>query len=135
MNLVFFLCVGVFFIKNFDITRSEHQQNETILQLNLTNSDTNISEKLNNKSQKWIPELMDAAKMSFNMDSAISSKCKADFQLYKLHLQNQSIWAVRSMFIFFSFLFCFLFFFTTYRQNKEEQVKGMQTKMDPDHKL
>lgn len=99
MNLVY-LCIGIFLLNEVsDVAANEDLQNDTFLQPNLTtNLHTNDSAKLNNKPQKWISELMDEAKAVFNVDSANNNKCKTDFQLYKLHLQNLSIWAVRSMF-------------------------------------
>lgn len=46
--------------------------------------------------RKWITQLMEEARNAFDIDPEANAQCKKDFNLYKLHLQNQSIWAVRS---------------------------------------
>lgn len=46
--------------------------------------------------RKWITQLMEEARSAFDIDPAADAQCRRDFNLYKLHLQNQSIWAVRS---------------------------------------
>lgn len=51
--------------------------------------------------RKWITQLMDEAKYKFDFDSTVNEKCHRDIQLYQQHLQNLSIWAVRSMYTFF----------------------------------
>ena len=48
--------------------------------------------------RKWISELFHEAKTSFHMDSEVGDECKRDFDMYELHLKNQSVWAVRSEF-------------------------------------
>ncbi|XP_065201228.1 nose resistant to fluoxetine protein 6-like [Planococcus citri] len=47
--------------------------------------------------RKWISQLFYEAEMAFQMDSNANAECKRDFDLYKLHLRNQSVWAVRMM--------------------------------------
>ncbi len=45
---------------------------------------------------KWISDLMSEGERTFKMDAFVNAKCKRDFELYQLHLRNQSIWALRS---------------------------------------
>lgn len=47
-------------------------------------------------TRKWISQLMSEARDEFDMHESVTAKCKNDFDAYKLHLQNQSVWAVRS---------------------------------------
>ena len=55
--------------------------------------------KLDHRTRrKWITELFYEAKAEFQIDSNVNSECKRDFDLYKLHLRNQSVWAVKSKF-------------------------------------
>lgn len=54
--------------------------------------------------KKWISQLFYEAENAFHMDSNVNAECKRDFDLYKLHLRNQSIWAVRSKFFVHFFL-------------------------------
>ncbi len=49
-----------------------------------------------NNETKWVAELFYEAQKKFDMNTGVNEKCKRDFQLYKSHLQNQSIWAIRS---------------------------------------
>lgn len=44
----------------------------------------------------WLSQLFEEAKHSFIMDQSTNSMCKRDFDLYEMHLQNHSIWAIRS---------------------------------------
>lgn len=48
------------------------------------------------RPRKWVSELFLQAERQFDMDPNVSAECRRDFEMYKLHLQNQSIWAVRS---------------------------------------
>lgn len=60
------------------------------------------SEKFKEKSEpnfhpkKWVSELFMQARQEFNIDTETNPECKRDFELYKMHLQNQSVWAIRS---------------------------------------
>lgn len=49
--------------------------------------------------RKWISELLSEAKDEFRMDSMTNDECKRDFNVYRLYLQNQSIWAIQSKLI------------------------------------
>lgn len=98
MNLVY-LCVCIFSIVT-QVIANQAVQNETSVRVNFTAS-VDEGVQSSRKSQKWVSELMDEAKGAFNVSPANNSKCREDFQLYKLHLQNQSIWAMRSMLCFF----------------------------------
>ncbi|XP_065206402.1 O-acyltransferase like protein-like isoform X2 [Planococcus citri] len=51
----------------------------------------------NTPQRKWITQLFHEAETVFEMDSNVNTECKRDFDLYKLHLRNQSVWAVRMM--------------------------------------
>lgn len=46
--------------------------------------------------RKWILELIHEAEKTFDIDSNVSDNCKRDFGVYKLHRDNQTVWAVRS---------------------------------------
>lgn len=60
-------------------------------------SSTSEDENWNSAVHKvWLSQLFEEAKQSFIMDQSTNSMCKRDFDLYKMHLQNHSIWAIRS---------------------------------------
>lgn len=45
----------------------------------------------------WISQIFLEAERNFDMLKAnVTSACRKDFETYKMHLQNQSVWAVRS---------------------------------------
>ena len=48
------------------------------------------------QGRKWITQLMEEAKSAFDIHSEANVRCQRDFDSYKLHLQNQSTWPVRS---------------------------------------
>ena len=50
--------------------------------------------------KKWITELFHDAETIFQMEPGDNADCRRDYNLYKLHLANQSVWAVRSKFTF-----------------------------------
>lgn len=54
--------------------------------------------------RKWISQLFSEAERNFDMSPNVSTHCRRDFELYKLHLRNQSTWAIRSR--------CSLIFYT-----------------------
>lgn len=45
--------------------------------------------------KQWIKAIFLEAEKNFDMDD-VSVRCKTDFQRYKMHLKNQTVWAVRS---------------------------------------
>lgn len=76
------------------VGKNEHEfiainMNKQILK-NTTHPQANIGE------QKWISQLFLEAERKFDMDEHVNKRCKTDYELYKLHLRNQSVWAVRS---------------------------------------
>lgn len=53
--------------------------------------------KIDFPKRKWLSELFAQAERDFDMNiSPVSDQCREDFRVYKLHLANQSAWAVRS---------------------------------------
>lgn len=54
---------------------------------------TNLS---NTTQKKWITEMFDEAKLNFDMHAYVNPKCRRDYEIYKRHLLNQTVWAVRS---------------------------------------
>lgn len=46
--------------------------------------------------QKWISQIFVEVRERFVMIESTSEACKRDFHLYLRHLQNQTVWAVRS---------------------------------------
>lgn len=48
------------------------------------------------RQRKWVTQLFMEAADKFDMNANVSAECKRDFELYKKHLQNQTVWAVRS---------------------------------------
>ncbi|XKL64037.1 hypothetical protein PGB90_004123 [Kerria lacca] len=76
------------------VGKNEHEfiainMNKQILK-NTTHPQANIGE------QKWISQLFLEAERKFDMDEHVNKRCKTDYELYKLHLRNQSVWAVRN---------------------------------------
>lgn len=67
-------------------------------------SNDEVHQKSNFTERKWISQLFYDAEMAFGIHSNASADCRRDFNTYLQHLNNQSIWAVRSKFlkIFFS---------------------------------
>lgn len=49
--------------------------------------------------RKWVTQVFMEAAEKFDMDSNVTAKCKKDFDLYKMYLQNQTLWAVRSEYL------------------------------------
>ncbi|XP_065211070.1 uncharacterized protein LOC135839121 [Planococcus citri] len=47
--------------------------------------------------RKWISELFYEARTAFRLNSEVNAECKRDFDLFKLHLGNQSTWAVKML--------------------------------------
>ncbi|KAK7604564.1 hypothetical protein V9T40_005750 [Parthenolecanium corni] len=50
----------------------------------------------NMHQSKWITQLFIEAEQKFDLHPNVSPQCKRDYEMYKLHLANQSVWAVRS---------------------------------------
>lgn len=44
----------------------------------------------------WVSQLFDQAEDIFDVHPSVSHECRRSFDLYKLHLRNQTVWAVRS---------------------------------------
>lgn len=59
------------------------------------------------QERKWISQLFVEVANIFHMDPSVNILCKNDFERYKIHLQNQSVWAIRSKSIFIYFIFDF----------------------------
>lgn len=49
-----------------------------------------------NRQRKWISEIMMEAEMRFHVDPNVSKDCRKDFEIYKQHVRNQTVWAIRS---------------------------------------
>ncbi|XKL64038.1 hypothetical protein PGB90_004124 [Kerria lacca] len=64
---------------------------------NISSSDfqSNTLIRLQPSKKEWITKIFLEAEMVFDMDTNVSLDCKRDYELFKLHLRNQSIWAVR----------------------------------------
>lgn len=45
---------------------------------------------------KWITQLFYEAEEKFDLHPNVNPHCRRDYEMYKLHLANQSVWAVRS---------------------------------------
>lgn len=53
--------------------------------------------------KKWLAEIISETEVNFDMDvHTVSRKCKEDFRIYKQHVRNQTVWAIRSSYLFFS---------------------------------
>lgn len=83
----FFTC---FIIINSSFIAVTFENAVDIQQLNISSS--------NSPTRRWISQLFDEAKKTFQMDSLTNSKCRMDYISYLSHLHNQSIWAVKSKF-------------------------------------
>lgn len=46
--------------------------------------------------RKWLSQVFDQAKLAFDVPANASEKCRRDYDLFKAHLNNQTVWAVRS---------------------------------------
>lgn len=46
--------------------------------------------------RQWITQLLSEAEKRFEMNGNENTRCRRDFERYKMHLQNQTVWAVRS---------------------------------------
>lgn len=55
-----------------------------------------LGNSLKTSPTKWVSEIMGEAEMAFDMDPNVSKKCAEDIKTYKLHAENQTVWAVRS---------------------------------------
>lgn len=53
-------------------------------------------QELNLLRMIWLSEIFDEAKKKFDMLSKVSEECKRDYETYKQHVRNQTVWAVRS---------------------------------------
>lgn len=50
--------------------------------------------------EKWLSEIFFEARAKFKMDSTVDLRCKNDWKTSKLHSQNHTVWAIRSMYYF-----------------------------------
>lgn len=48
------------------------------------------------KERKWLTQLFSDAERNFDMDPKVSSECLEDFNRYKMNLNAQIGWAIRS---------------------------------------
>lgn len=46
--------------------------------------------------KKWISEIIADVEKNFDMNADVSDECRRDFNIYRLHTQNQTVWAIRS---------------------------------------
>lgn len=46
--------------------------------------------------KKWISKMIADVETNFDMNLEVSDECRRDFNIYRLHVQNQTIWAIRS---------------------------------------
>lgn len=46
--------------------------------------------------KKWISQVMIEAELTFVMDPNVSRQCREDTEIYNLHVENQTVWAIRS---------------------------------------
>lgn len=53
-------------------------------------------EKESKSPRKWILEFIHEAERTFDVDLNATDDCKRDFGIYQLHVQNQTVWAIRS---------------------------------------
>lgn len=59
-----------------------------------------------NNHKKWLAEIIAETEVNFDMDvHTVSRKCRDDFRIYKQHVRNQTVWAIRSSYLFFFFSF------------------------------
>lgn len=63
------------------------------------NSSRNSMQIKTEKASKWISQLFQDAERAFDMSLTTTEQCIRDFETYKMHLKNQSVWAVRSLYI------------------------------------
>lgn len=67
------------------------------------NSSQNSKQIKSEKASKWISQLFQDAERAFDMSFRATEQCRRDFEIYKMHLKNQSVWAIRSLYIQFVF--------------------------------
>lgn len=99
--LVYTLFCAVAFENDTDKNVRKIIESEKELHVNGVDNKSFQNAKSDFPQRKWISQLFHEAEMAFQMDSNVNAKCKRDFDLYKLHLRNQSVWAVKSK-LFFS---------------------------------
>ena len=86
----------------WSVDRSKQYENRMSTIMRKSNKNLINDKKVFTKSpdslspRKWVTQVFMEAAEKFDMDSNVTAKCKTDFDLYKMYLQNQTLWAVRS---------------------------------------
>lgn len=52
------------------------------------------------RQPKWITQLFLEAEQKFDLHPDVNPRCRRDYEMYKVHLANQSVWAIRSKCLF-----------------------------------
>lgn len=95
--VLFLLACEFVFVFTANVSDEALQSNKPMtaveLVLNLTRS---IYGEPRSRHKKWISQLFDEAKNKFNIHPNVSKACRRDYEIFQQHVDNQSVWAIRS---------------------------------------
>ncbi|XKL64935.1 hypothetical protein PGB90_005021 [Kerria lacca] len=95
-RLLFFTLIKIF--ASILIVTAEEFNTQLYLTESVNSKNEQIEIAVKNSSQKkWVSQLFAEARTKFDLNSDVSAECKKDYELYKQHLSNASIWAVRML--------------------------------------
>ncbi len=79
-----------------NVSKSDPSRTSNLIQKGPVDRAPGEIQNKTDENRKWVPELFDEAKRNFEMGAEVNADCRRDFEKYKMHLSNQSVWAIRS---------------------------------------